>query len=355
MTLFSSSSFQIAEFIVGNKAPCFIIAEAGVNHNGSLELAKDLVKVASEAGAHAIKFQTFSAEELVTEKAEKATYQKSAVDDQESQFEMLKKLELSYDDHVELVSYCKEKNILFMSTPFDNKSCDLLDNLGVPCFKIGSGDLTNIPLIRYIAKKNKPIILSTGMASLTEIEKALKAIYEISPSFPVALLHCVSCYPTYPEEVNLLAIKTLSAAFSVPVGFSDHTQGIEIPFASIALGAKIIEKHFTLDKNLPGPDHKSSLDPTELKNLINGIKNIEKSFGHGRKEPCKREMETAKIARRSIVANKDIIKDEIITDLNIAIKRPGTGISSDFLPYVIGKKIKKDLKKGDLIIFDDIY
>lgn len=349
------SSFKIDNFQIGLNASCFIIAEAGVNHNGSLKLAKDLVDVAQEAGAHAIKFQTFSAEELVTEHAAKAEYQKKETDDQESQFQMLKKLELSYNDHIELISYCKEKGILFISTPFDNKSCDLLDNLNVPCFKIGSGDITNIPLIQHIAKKNKPIILSTGMSFLSEIENALKSIYEISPSFPVALLHCVSCYPTHPEEANLLAIKTLSNAFTIPIGFSDHTQGIEIPFASIALGAKIIEKHFTLDKNLPGPDHKASLDPIELKTLISGIKNIEKSFGHGRKEPCLREIETAKIARRSIVANTDIKKDEIITELNIAIKRPGTGISSEFLPYFIGKKIKKDLKKGDLLSFDQIY
>ncbi|MCW7999959.1 N-acetylneuraminate synthase, partial [Clostridium sp. cpc1] len=257
----------------------FIIAEAGVNHNGNIDIAKKLVDAAVEAGVDAIKFQSFKAGNLVTKSAKKAEYQKETTGNG-NQFEMLKKLELSYKEHIILKKYCEEKGIMFISTPFDFESADLLEKLNIPLYKISSGDLTNIPLLKYIAKFNKPMIVSTGMANLGEVEIAVNAIKE-GGNDKITLLHCTSNYPTACEDVNLNAILTLKNAFKLPVGYSDHTIGIEIPIGAVAMGTKVIEKHFTLDKNMEGPDHRASLEPNELKEMVKNIRNIEKAFGNG--------------------------------------------------------------------------
>jgi len=336
----------------------FIIAEAGVNHNGSLKLAYNLVNAAVEAGANAVKFQTFKAENVVSESAEKAEYQKKTTDATESQFEMIKKLELSFEDFGRIKGYCDKKGIIFLSTPFDYESVDFLENL-VPLYKIGSGEITNLGFLEYIASKNKPIILSTGMANLSEVEEAVNTILsnqncsKKSAFPPLTILHCVSNYPSPYEEVNLKAMLTLKEAFKLPVGYSDHTLGIEIPIAAVALGATVIEKHFTLDKNLPGPDHKASLEPDELKVMAKAIRNVEKALGNGIKRPTKNEIEIMKVARKSLVATRDIRTGEILRKSDIAIKRPGTGISPKFKEIVIGIRVTKDIKKDDIFNWED--
>lgn len=334
----------------------FIIAEAGVNHNGSLEIAKKMIDVAVKAGVDAVKFQTFKAEKVVTAKAPKAKYQIKNMERAESQLEMLKKLELSRSAHRQLISYCKKKKILFMSTPFDEESADFLNKLGMNIFKIPSGEITNKPLIQHIAKKGKPIILSTGMSYLGEVEKAIHWIQEgkrrITRSTlvqPLTLLHCVSSYPAVFEDVNLLAMKTMRKAFGLPVGYSDHTLGIEIPIAAAALGATIIEKHFTLDRSMPGPDHKASLEPHELKSMVLAIRNIEKARGNGFKKPSLSELKNREIARKSIVAAKGIKRGEIFTGENLTLKRPGTGLSPIEWDRVMGKTAIRDFKEDELI------
>ena len=263
---------KIGDKLIGEEEPCFIIAEAGVNHNGSVELAKKLIDAAKDAGADAVKFQTFKAESVVVKDAQKAEYQKETTGEG-SQYEMIKKLELTEEDFRELADYAKEKDIMFLSSPFDKESVDLLNELDVPAFKVGSGEITNLPLLRYIAKKEKPIILSTGMSTLGEIEEALDVIRSEGVE-DIILLHCVSNYPARIEDVNLRALGTLKQAFKLPVGFSDHTLGITAPIAAVALGACVIEKHFTLDRNLPGPDHKASLEPEELKEMAKAIREV---------------------------------------------------------------------------------
>ena len=304
----------------------FIIAEAGVNHNGNMDTAIKLIDMAKKAGADAIKFQTFKSERLVTRSTPKAKYQKANTGSGESQLEMLKRLELTSDNFKRLFSYCRKKNIIFMSTPFDEKSADMLDRLGMGIFKIPSGEITNKPLIQHIAGKNKPVILSTGMSYLSEVEKAVRWIYEIwnKSGFnqQLTLLHCVSNYPAHAADVNLYAMNTLKAAFGLSVGYSDHTLGIEIPIAAVAIGAKVIEKHFTLDKNMKGPDHKASLEPDELKAMVKAIRNVEKAMGDGIKRPTEKEDETRIIARRSLVAKRDIKKGDVINSGDIIIKRP---------------------------------
>ena len=326
----------------------FIIAEAGVNHNGDIKLAKKLINVAKDAGADAVKFQTFKVEDVVTQNAEKAEYQKETTGAEESQFEMIKKLELTESDFKELADYAKKAGILFLSSPFDKESVDLLDELDVPAFKVASGEITNLPLLRYIAKKGKPIILSTGMSTLGEIEEALDVIRSEEVE-DIILLHCVSNYPARVEDVNLRAMGTLKQAFKLPVGFSDHTLGITAPIAAVALGACVIEKHFTLDRNLPGPDHKASLEPDELKEMVKAIREVEKALGNGIKKPTKEEEKIKKVARRSIVAKVDISKGAIITEEMLDVKRPGTGIEPKYLKFIIGRKAKEDIKK-DIII-----
>ncbi len=331
---------------------CFIIAEAGVNHNGNINLAKKLVDKACEAGVDAIKFQTFKAENLVTKEAPKAEYQKNTTGNG-SQFEMLKKLELSFEDHISLKNYCTEKGIIFISTPFDFESVDLLEKIDVPIYKVSSGDLTNLPLLKYIANKNKPIILSTGMANLGEVEEAVEAIYKIGNK-NLILLHCTSNYPTAYEDVNLRAMVTMKEAFKLPIGYSDHTIGIEVPIAAVTLGAKVIEKHFTLDKAMDGPDHRASLEPDKLKMMVDGIRNIEKAMGDGIKSCNRSEENTKSVARKSIVASRDIKKEEIITINDISFKRPEGGLRPKYLDLIIGKSATRDIYENEFIIFSDI-
>jgi len=326
----------------------FIIAEAGVNHNGSLDLACQLIDVAKDAGADAVKFQTFKAENVVSRLADKAEYQKKTTGSDKSQLEMIKKLEISFEDFVKLKKYCDKKVIMFLSTPFDHQSIDFLYNL-VDIYKIPSGEIINGPYLKHIAAKNKPIIMSTGMANLGEVEDAINSIREVNSKAKISLLHCTTDYPASYEEVNLKAMQTLAAAFKLPVGYSDHTLGIEVPVAAVAMGAKIIEKHFTLDKNLPGPDHKASLEPDELKEMVKAIRNIEMALGDGIKKPNKSEIEIMKVVRKSIVASKSIKKGEMFTKTNITVKRPGIGISPMRWDEVIGERANRDFKDDELI------
>jgi N-acetylneuraminate synthase len=324
----------------------FIIAEAGVNHNGRIDMAYRLVDVAKEAGADAVKFQTFKAENVVSRLANKAEYQKKTTGLDKSQLEMIKKLELSFEDFVKLKKYCDKKEIMFLSTPFDHQSIDFLYNL-IDIYKIPSGEIINYPYLKHIAAKNKPLIMSTGMANLGEVEEAINTIREVNSEAKISLLHCTTNYPTPYEEVNLKAMQTLAAAFKLPVGYSDHTLGIEVPVAAVAMGAKIIEKHFTLDKKLPGPDHKASLEPGELKEMVKVIRNIEVALGDGIKKPNKSEIEIMKVARRSLITTRDIKAGEIIKESDIIIKRPGTGIPPKFKEIVIGMKIINDIRQDE--------
>lgn len=338
---------QIGDKIVGEGGHCFIIAEGGVNHNGDITLAKKLIDISWEAGADAVKFQTFKTEKTVTKNAERAEYQKDATEDK-SQYEMLKKLELTDKDFRELSDYAKKKGIIFLSSPFDKESVDLLDELNVPAFKIGSGEITNFPLLRYIAKKGKPIIISTGMSTLAEVEEALNVIKSEGIK-DVILLHCVSNYPARIEDINLRVMKTLKQAFKVPVGFSDHALGITASIAAVALGACVIEKHFSLDKKLLGPDHKASLEPNELKEMIKAIRDVEKALGDGIKKPTKEEEEIKKVTRRSIVAKVDIPKGAIIKEEMLDIKRPGTGIEPKYVDFLLGKKARRHIKRDEIL------
>ena len=324
----------------------FIIAEAGVNHNGRLDLAYQLIDIAKDVGADAVKFQTFKAENVVSRLSDKAEYQKKTTGSDKSQLEMIKKLEISFDDFVKLKKYCDKKEIIFLSTPFDHQSIDFLYDL-VDLYKIPSGEIINYTYLKHIAVKNKPIIMSTGMANLGEIEEAINTIRSVNSKVKISLLHCTTNYPTPYEEVNLKAMQTLAAAFKLPVGYSDHTLGIEIPVAAVAMGAKIIEKHFTLDKNLPGPDHKASLEPDELKKMVKAIRNIEIALGDGIKRPNKSEIEIMKVSRRSLIATKDIKAGEIIKESDIAIKRPGTGILPKFKGIVMGMKLVNDIRQDE--------
>ncbi|MBN1762916.1 MAG: N-acetylneuraminate synthase [Methanomicrobia archaeon] len=331
----------------------FIIAEAGVNHNGSLQLAKKLVDAAKDAGADAVKFQTFRADNLVTQSAKKAEYQEKNASEGESQYEMLKKLELTKDEFSTLFDYTKNKGMIFLSSPFDKASVDLLDSLGVNAFKIASGEITNIPLLCYVATKGKPIILSTGMSMLDEVEAAVNILRNVG-AHEIVLLHCVSNYPALIAETNLRAITTLKQAFKVPVGFSDHTIGITATVAAIALGACVIEKHFTLDRSLPGPDHQASLEPEEMMELVKTIRAVEQALGNGIKKPTPSEEVMKKVARRSIVAGEDISAGTIITASMLDLKRPGTGLEPQQLNNVIGRKANKAIKRNELITFEII-
>ena len=342
-----TKAIKIDNRYIGQGRPVFIIAEAGVNHNGSLKTAKKMIDAAKFAGADAIKFQAFKAEDLVTKDAPKADYQRD-ITSEISQLQMLKGLEFSENEFRVLSRHCKNKKITFLATPFDSKSSEILHKIGIPVFKIASGDLTDIPLLLKIARYKKPIILSTGMASLKEVKKAVNLIYSTGNK-DLILLHCTSDYPAKYEEVNLKAMDTLKREFGVPIGYSDHTPGIEISQAASAIGACVIEKHFTLDRDLPGPDHKASLEPHELKNLVKSIRNIEKAMGNGIKKPQKSEIGIKIIARKSIVASCDISKGSKMTREMLAIKRPGTGICPSKLDSVVGKLAKKDFFKDELI------
>ncbi|ACO03060.1 MAG TPA: N-acetylneuraminate synthase [Persephonella sp.] len=328
----------------------FIIAEAGVNHNGSIDLAKKLIDIAVDSGADAVKFQTFKAENLVNLYAEMAEYQKKNLGKTKSQLDMLKELELSFNDFEELKSYCDKRGITFLSTPFDIESARFLKELGLDIFKIGSGEITNYPLLKEIGSYRKKVILSTGMADLGEIEDALDVLIENgTEKKDITVLHCNTEYPTPYEDVNLRAMLTIKEAFKVKVGYSDHTTGIEIPVAAAALGASVIEKHFTVDRDLPGPDHKASLEPDELKAMVRAIRNVEKALGDGIKKPSRSEIKNIPVARKSIVAKRDIKKGEIFTEENLTVKRPGTGISPMRWNEIIGKKAPRDFKKDEVI------
>jgi N,N'-diacetyllegionaminate synthase len=327
-----------------------IIAEAGVNHNGSLDLAKSLVDIASESGADFVKFQTFRTEQVVTQNAEKAPYQKSSTGESESQFAMIKKLELSRAAHVELISYCEQKNIAFLSTPFDHDSIELLAELEVPLYKIPSGEITNLPYLRHVGKMGKPIIMSTGMATLFEVRKAVHVLEEAGvDKDDLTILHCNTEYPTPMRDVNLRAMLTIQDDLDVRVGYSDHTVGIAIPIAAVAMGATVIEKHFTTDRTLPGPDHAASLEPNELRAMVECIRNIEIAMGDGIKEPSASELKNIPVARKSIVAKTLIARGEQYSERNLAVKRPGTGISPIEWDTYIGKFADKEYQPDDLI------
>lgn len=328
----------------------FIIAEAGVNHNGSIELAKKLIDVAVEAGVNAVKFQTFKTENLVSKDAAKAEYQKETTDAGESQFDMIKKLELDMDTHKELISYCNSKDIMFLSTPFDLDSIDLLNDLGLEIFKIPSGEITNLPYLRKIGSLNKRVILSTGMADIGEIEDALDVLFESgTKKDDITILHANTMYPTPMEDVNLKAMVTIGNTFDCKYGYSDHTQGIEVDIAAVALGAVCIEKHFTLDNKMEGPDHKASLEPDELISMVKGIRNIELALGSGIKKPSNSEKPNMVVARKSIVAKTSIKEGDTFSEDNLTIKRPGSGISPMLWDNIIGNSAKKDYIVDDKI------
>lgn len=327
-----------------------VIAEAGVNHNGDLELAKQLIKVAAEAGADLVKFQTFTASRLATLSAKKAEYQRLTTDSQESQHEMLRRLELDFDMHIELVACCAESNIRFFSTGFDIESVNLLVSLGQDHFKIPSGEITNLPYLRHIGQLGKAVILSTGMATLAEIEAAIDVLEHAgTPRANLTILHCTTEYPTPMAEVNLRAMQSLHTAFGVAVGYSDHTQGIEVAIAAAAMGACVIEKHFTLDRNLPGPDHKASLEPEELKAMVVAIRNIEVALGDGIKRLTPSEAKNKPIARKSLVASRAIKSGEVFSVENVTAKRPGTGISPMRWDEVIGRLASRDFSTDEMI------
>lgn len=328
----------------------FIIAEAGVNHNGSVDLAKKLIDVASISGADAVKFQTFKAENLVVKNTQKADYQKQTTDASESQFDMIKNLELDVDTHKELIAHCQKKDIMFLSTPFDHESIDLLSYLGLQIFKIPSGEITNLPYLRHIGSLGKRVILSTGMSNLGEVGDALNVLINAGTSKDnITVLHANTMYPTPMEDVNLNAMLTIQKEFGVSVGYSDHTLGIEVDIAAVAMGASVIEKHFTLDKTMDGPDHKASLEPEELKSMVSAIRNIEKALGGSEKKPSPSETVNIDVARKSIVASQSIKKGDKLSSESITTKRPGSGINPMKWDEIIGTPAKKDYRMDDPI------
>jgi len=327
-----------------------IIAEAGVNHNGSITTAKQMIDIAADAEVNLVKFQTFKAETLVTTTAEKADYQKVLTNRSETQFEMIKKLELDRSAHEELIAYCNQKKIQFLSTAFDHDSIDLLAELGIPVYKIPSGEITNLPYLRHVGRMGKPVIMSTGMANIDEVQAAMEVLLEAGvKKDDLTILHCNSEYPTPILDVNLRAMLTVRDELGVKVGYSDHTLGIEVPIAAVALGATIIEKHFTLNRSLPGPDHAASLEPDELKAMVKSIRNIEKAMGNGVKTPSPSETKNISIARKSIVAKRAIKKGEVFSEQNLTVKRPGTGISPMEWDNVLGNVANTDHQVDDLI------
>jgi N,N'-diacetyllegionaminate synthase len=327
-----------------------IIAEAGVNHNGDINLARQLINVAARAGADLVKFQTFIADKLVTKHAEKADYQNQTTDASESQYDMIRNLELTRDMHVSLIEYCESQGIQFFSTGFDPESIDLLADLGLESFKVPSGEITNLPYLRHVGQYGKPVILSTGMSNLNEIKMALSILEQAgTPLDRITVLHCNTEYPTPMIDVNLSAMLTIRDTLGVEVGYSDHTSGIEVAIAAVALGAKVIEKHFTLDRNLPGPDHQASLEPDELKEMVVAIRNIEKAMGDGIKRPSSSEAKNKSIVRKSLVAACAIREGEVFGEHNLTVKRPGTGLSPMRWDEVVGCKSPRDFFQDELI------
>lgn len=333
---------------VGDGTPCFVIAEAGVNHNGDLSLARELVSVAAAAGADAVKFQTFRAERLVNRSAPQAAYQKRNMGQELTQFEMLQRLELSAEAHVDLIDHCRRLGITFLSTPFDEQSADLLEQFDVPAFKIPSGEVTNLPFLAHLARKNRPLILSTGMCTLSEVEAAVECI-EREGNRGLILLHCVSNYPAAPQDINLRAMETMRTAFGLPVGYSDHTEGEAVGMAAVALGACIVEKHFTLDRTLPGPDHAASLEPLELAAFVRGVRNVEAAMGSGRKKPAASEANTAAVARKSLVAARDIVAGTLLTEECLTARRPGTGLPPSMQTQILQRTLRRDIPAGTVI------
>lgn len=333
---------------------CYVIAEIGVNHNGSTAVARELIDVAAQAGADAVKFQSFSADDLVTKNARKARYQSKNTGDDGSQHSMLAALELTESDFRDLMSHCVQRNIDFLSTPFGNEPADMLESIGVEAFKVSSGDLTHHPFLAHLAAKGLPIILSTGMATLAEVADALDVI-DSSGTAPVALLHCVSDYPADPAACNLAAMDTMARAFGRPVGWSDHTQGVAVGYAAVALGARLIEKHITLDTHMDGPDHAASMEPVEFDAFVSGIRAIGRSIGDGIKRPHAAELETAKVARRSVVALRHLAAGSIVTREDVGILRPGTGVSPTLLDVVVGCRLARDVDADEPLSLADLH
>lgn len=344
---------EIAGRRVGAGNRCFVIAEAGVNHNGRLDRALQLVDAAQVAGADAVKFQTFKAEQVVSPNAPKAEYQVANTGSDESQLEMVRELELTFEEFRQIYAHCEHRKMLFLSTPFDAESADFLDELGMPAFKIPSGEITNFPFLEHVARKQKPLILSTGMSTMSEVKEALDVI-SATGNRNVIVLHCVSNYPACPSTINLRAMGSMRDQLGVDVGFSDHTMGLEIPLAAVALGACVIEKHFTLDRNLPGPDHKASLETGDLERMIKGIRDVESSLGNGVKFPSDEELKTAACARRSLVAACDMFPGTLITSGMISILRPGTGLPPAMRSRVIGRQVVRKIQKGELLSLEHI-
>ena len=334
--------------LIGRGQPAFIIAEAGVNHNGDLELARQLVRAAAEAGADAVKFQTFVADRLVISHAPQADYQRRNTGITESQHAMLKRLELSEKAHRELQSLCSQLGVLFLSTPFDEQCADFLSDLGMIAFKIPSGELTNTPFLTHVARKGLPVILSTGMATVEEIGRAVETVRG-EGNDNIVLLQCVSSYPSVPADTNLRAMGTLANLFQTPVGYSDHTDGIEIALAAAALGACVIEKHFTIDRGLPGPDHKASLEPSELAAMVAGIRKVESALGDGEKRPAASEASTAAVARKSLVAARALKAGEIFEASMAVARRPGTGLAPSLLGSLQGRPLARDVAKDEIL------
>lgn len=340
---------------MSNQSPVFIIAEAGVNHNGSMVMAKQLVDAAVEAKVDAVKFQTFIAENVISKYAQKADYQKVNTGNDESQLDMVRKLQLSFEDFRELKSYCESKGILFLSTPFDLESVDFLATLKMGLWKIPSGEITNLPYLKKIGAYGEKVIISTGMSTLGDIETALAILINNGTAKAnITVLHCNTEYPTPMQDVNLKAMLTIQSAFGINIGYSDHTLGIEVPTAAVAMGAKVIEKHFTLDKALPGPDHVASLNPDELKQMVTAIRHIEHALGTGLKLPSASEQKNIAIARKSIHLARQVSKGSVITLDDLAIKRPGTGINPLLLDSVIGCKAKQDLQEDTMLALADL-
>jgi len=346
-----NNAILLGERRVGSGEPCFIIAEAGVNHNGSFQLARELVDQAVSAGCDAVKFQTFRTEKVCSPLAPKATYQLQTTESEESQLEMIRKLELPFDAFRELHHYCGEKGIIFLSTPFDYESADFLAELPVPAFKIPSGEITNLFFLEHIARKGLPLIVSTGMATMEEVATTVETI-RAAGNQQMVVLQCVSNYPADPSSINLRAMHTLAEAFELPVGLSDHTVGTEVAFAAVALGACVIEKHFTLSHDLPGPDHRASLEPSELTNLVKGIRNIEAALGDGVKRPAAEELNTAEVARRSLVAATFIPAGAMLTLDMLDILRPGTGLPPAMRPQLLGRRTRLDIEAGTILSLD---
>lgn len=344
---------SIGSRLIGSGEPVFIIAEAGVNHNGQVDLACRLVDVAADAGADAVKFQTFRADRLASPAAAKAAYQLDTTDPAETQRDMLRKLELGKDQLQIVKARCAERGILFLSTPFDEESADLVDALGVPAFKIASGEVTNWPLLRHIARKGKPVMVSTGMSYLGEIDDAVRVLREAG-CHELILLHCVTSYPAPPEDANLLAMRMMEGAFGVPVGFSDHTDGLAVALAAVALGACALEKHLTLDRTLAGPDHAASLEPAAFKQLVADVRRVERARGDGRKQPAHSELANRSVVRRSVAAAVDLPAGTVLRCEMLRALRPATGLAPSVAEQLVGRKTTRPLAAGELVSWSDL-